>query len=312
MYVLPLAFILDFIFGDPQFAHHPIRYMGKAIELLEPRFRKSGLSRVVSGALFAVFLIFSAWGCVFLLVAAAHAVHPMLKSALEIMLIYFCISARALEEAAMGVYRSLNRNDLPEAKERLALIVGRDVRGLSESGVARAALETVAENLSDGLVAPLFFAAIGGAPLAMAYKMVNTLDSMIGYKNERYEDFGKAAARMDDIANFIPARLSVPVIALAAHLLSARGWDALKTAAKEGAKHSSPNAGYPEAAFAGTLRVRLGGPNHYHGQLLPKPHIGEAFGEVRTEDIRKACDLMLLSSCLWLGALASAPLFWNI
>ncbi|OQY59573.1 MAG: cobalamin biosynthesis protein CobD [Desulfobacteraceae bacterium 4572_88] len=309
MYILPFAFILDLILGDPQFAHHPIRHMGKAIEILEPRFRKSRMPPIISGAFFAVFLICSTWGLISVLTAMAHGIHPILGTMLEIVLIYFCISAHALEEAAMEVWHSLSRNDLREAKDRLALIVGRDVRELSESGVAGAAVETVAENLSDGLIAPLFFAALGGAPLVMAYKMINTLDSMIGYKNKKYEDFGKVAARTDDVANFVPARVSVPVISLAAQLLSARGVQAFQTARKEGARHSSPNAGYPEAAFAGALGVRLGGPNHYHGQLISKPHIGTKFGEVQPGHIRKACDLMLLSSFLWLLILTAAGFF---
>ncbi|MCP4219427.1 MAG: cobalamin biosynthesis protein CobD, partial [bacterium] len=186
------------------------------------------------------------------------------------------------------------------AKGKLSYIVGRDVENLSEDGIAGAALETVAENLVDGVVAPLFYAAIGGAPLAMAYKMVNTLDSMVGYKNEKYLHFGKASARIDDLLNYIPARLSIPVIGLAAQFLAGRGKDAIVTAIREGRNHSSPNAGYPEAAFAGTLGVRLGGPNYYDGVLVEKPYIGKKFGIVRAGHIKKACDLMILSSFLWL------------
>jgi adenosylcobinamide-phosphate synthase len=163
----------------------------------------------------------------------------------------------------------------------------------------------VAENLVDGFVAPLFFAALGGAPLAVTYKMVNTLDSMVGYKNDRYLKFGKVSARLDDIANFIPARLAVPVIALAAELLPARsGLVALKNAWQDGARHASPNSGYAEAAFAGVLNVRLGGPNTYHGRLVEKPFIGLDYGEAQAFHIPQACDLMLLSSVIWLFAAA--------
>jgi adenosylcobinamide-phosphate synthase len=147
----------------------------------------------------------------------------------------------------------------------------------------------------------LFFAAIGGAPLAMAYKMVNTLDSMIGYKNEKYLYFGRAVARLDDVLNYVPARLSVPIIALAAQFLTGKGACAFETAVKEGANHSSPNAGLPEAAFAGALAVKLNGPNTYNGKLVDKPYIGVRFGKTKIEHIKQSCDIMMLSSLLWLG-----------
>ncbi|MDM8525449.1 adenosylcobinamide-phosphate synthase CbiB [Desulfococcaceae bacterium HSG8] len=298
-YILPAAFILDLILGDPQFPHHPIRYMGKAIEILEPYFRKPSVRLSILGAVFSISLILGVWLLTSAMMIITRSIHPVLKDVVEILLIYFCISSRCLEDAAISVCESLEQNNLEKAKEKLSFIVGRETAPLSEKGVIRAAVETVAENLVDGLISPLFFAAIGGAPLAMAYKMVNTLDSMIGYKNERYKDFGKAAARIDDAANFIPARVSIPVISLAAQILSARGTCAMKTAIREGANHASPNAGYPEAVFAGTLAVKLGGPNYYHGRLVSKPFIGTRFGQADIRHIRKACDLMLLSSFLW-------------
>lgn len=302
-YILPAAFVLDFVLGDPHCLFHPVRWMGKAIETMEPRFRNLQTSLSISGVLFAVCLILCTWGLTFILTALAQIIHPLLKSGIEIVLVYYCISARSLQKAAMDVGQSLMQKRLAEARKKVAFIVGRDVEKLTETGVARAAVETVGENLVDGVISPLFFAAIGGAPLAMAYKMINTLDSMVGYKNEKYKDFGKAAARIDDMANFIPARLSVPVIAFAARLLARRGSYAMKTAVKEGSNHSSPNAGYPEAAFAGALGVKLGGPNEYFGKQVIKPYIGTKFGDVMIEHIKKACDLMLLSSVLWVGIL---------
>ena len=228
------------------------------------------------------------------------------------MLIYYCISARSLEKSAIEVYDSLIQNRIQDAKAKVALIVGRDVAKLNENGIARATVETVAENLVDGVISPLFFAAIGGAPLAMAYKMVNTLDSMIGYKSQTYQHFGKAAARIDDVANFIPARLAIPIISIAAQILAGRGSQASKTAITEGANHSSPNAGYPEAAFAGALAVRLGGPNYYQGQLVSKPYIGIRFGGIKKKYIRKACDLMLLSVLIWMFVLLSVVCFFQL
>ena len=297
-YVLPAAFLLDMIIGDPQFAHHPIRYMGKAIVLAEPFFRKLKVRLSVAGALCALCLILGTLGTTWLLMSIAQSIHPLVRNMLEILLIYTCISARSLEAAAREVCHSLEQNDLREAKDKVSLIVGRDVDPLSEKGVAQAALETVAENLVDGVISPLFFAAIGGAPLAMTYKMINTLDSMIGYKNETYKAFGKTAAHIDDGANFIPARLAVPFIAISAQILCGKGMRAFRTAVTEGGNHASPNAGYPEAAFAGALGVRLGGPNYYHGELVHKPFIGADFGSVETRHIPMACDLMLLSAFL--------------
>ena len=273
--------------------------MGKTIEVMEPVFRKFPVNLTVSGGFFAVFLIFGTWAVTSFLLEILRSFYSPLGIYFEIIMIYFCISSRSLEQAAMGVYEILKQNNLNGAKEKLAMIVGRDVRNLSETGVARAAVETVAENLVDGVISPLFFASIGGAPLVMAYKMVNTLDSMIGYKNEIYKDFGKTAAHIDDAANYIPARLSVHIIALGAQMISGKGEDVKDTARAEGSNHSSPNSGYPEAAFAGALDVKLGGPNIYHGMLVSKPYIGTWLGQIHIEDIKKACDLMVLSSCLW-------------
>jgi adenosylcobinamide-phosphate synthase len=299
-FVLPAAFALDFMLGDPRSLPHPVRWMGKAIDSLEPRFRRISPSLTLSGTLFAVVLIIGVWLLSFLALEAVHRIHPLLKSLLDIILIYYCISARSLEDAAMEVAQCLSQKKLPEAKRKVALIVGRDIDNYKEDGLARATVETVAENLVDGVTAPLFFAAVGGAPLAMAYKMANTLDSMVGYKNQTYRQFGKAAAGIDDFLNYIPARLTVPVIALASQILSGRGERSLATAVCEGANHASPNAGYPEAAFAGALAVKLNGPNYYNEKLVDKPYIGKHFGKTSPGHIRKACDIMLLSSFLWL------------
>ena len=297
--VLPAAFLLDFFIGDPQFAHHPVRYMGRAIEVLEPRFRKLPVPLAAAGALFALSLILGTWAGVAGALGAARVVSPALQTALEIAVLYFCISSRGLASAAADIHGILRRGDLRGARSRLAMIVGRDTSRLSETGVARAAVETTAENLVDGFISPLFFFLLGGAPLAAAYKMVNTLDSMVGYKNDAYREFGKASARIDDVANYVPARLSVPVIALAAQLLNGRGVETFRTALREGRRHSSPNAGYSEAAFAGALQVKLGGPNVYHGRRVDKPYIGAAFGEVALRHVPRACDLLELSAVLW-------------
>ncbi|MEE4261630.1 MAG: adenosylcobinamide-phosphate synthase CbiB [Desulfobacteraceae bacterium] len=299
-YILPAAFMVDLILGDPRFLPHPVRWMGKTIEVAEPRFRKIPADPIIAGALFAVGLITGTWLLTYFLLVAVNSLHPMLKNAFEIIFIYYCISAGSLEEAALEIKHLLKNKDITGAREKVALVVGRDVTSYRETDIARATVETVAENLVDGVVSPLFYAAIGGAPLAMAYKMVNTLDSMVGYKNEKYMNFGRVSARIDDVLNYIPARLAVPIVSLATHILSGKGASSLKTAIREGANHSSPNAGFPEAAFAGALSVKLNGPNFYNGKLVDKPFIGIRLGNTSTKHIKKACDIMMLSSFLWL------------
>jgi adenosylcobinamide-phosphate synthase len=299
-YILPAAFALDILLGDPPRLPHPVRLLGKAIEKLEPPFRRLRVNLIFSGALYAVVLILGTWLLTFLVLTTAYRVHPFFKTFLDIILIYYCISICSLDGAAMEVKRCLQQQQVQAAKKKVAMIVGRDINNYKENGLARATVETVAENLVDGVTAPLFFAAIGGAPLALAYKMTNTLDSMVGYKNDTYRHFGRASARIDDVLNYLPARLTVPVVALAAQILARRGKWSLMTAVCEGAHHASPNAGYPEAAFAGALAVKLNGPNYYYGKLVDKPYIGVCFGQSSPGHIKKACDIMLLSSVLWL------------
>jgi adenosylcobinamide-phosphate synthase len=303
-YTLLGAFVLDLVLGDPLRLFHPVRWMGMAISSMEPIFRRLQIPLVISGALFAGSLILGAWGITALLVNLAGIAHPVWRLIFETILIYYCISPSSLRKAAMDVDDALISSGLTKARKKVSFIVGRETEHLSEQGVIRAAVETVAENLVDGVISPLFYAAIGGAPLAMAYRMVNTLDSMVGYRNDNYLQFGRISARMDDIANYIPARLSIPIIAFAAQLLSGSGNRAFQTAVHEGAHHASPNSGFSEAAFAGALAVKLNGPSTYHGRVVNKPYIGIAFGDVTRSDIRKACDLMLLCSFLWIIILA--------
>lgn len=304
---LLLAFIMDLFIGDPPFLPHPVRWMGHAITRWEPHFRSRAIHLRKNGVWFTIVMVATTWGLSFLLLKAAYLLTPWIGGILEIVMIYFCLATHSLQEAARVVGEDLRSHNLPAARRSVAMIVGRETDRLNEEGVSRAAVETVAENLVDGIVAPLFYAVIGGAPLAMTYKMVNTLDSMIGYKNERYLDFGRAAARLDDAANWLPARLTVPLVALAAAFLNGRWRPTLVLARRDGQKHTSPNAGLSEAAFAGALAVRLGGPNRYHGLMVAKPWIGAEFDPVRREDIARACDLMLLTAVLALLILWGLP-----
>jgi adenosylcobinamide-phosphate synthase len=308
-YIIFFVFVLDFIVGDPVFLPHPVVFMGKAIEFFEPLFKKISSNQVFCGALFAVFLI----GSTFLLTASiiyfCTSINFFFGHIISIVLLFFTFSSKSLYKAAMEVKTALEENGVEAGKDKVAMIVGRDVKHLDKAGVVKAAVETVAENFVDGFLSPLFFALIGGVPCAVAYKMINTLDSMVGYKNEKYIEFGRASAKIDDAANFIPARISVIIIAGTAIVFSGqRGFSSLKTGLKEGRFHKSPNAGFPEAAFAGALHIKLGGPNYYHGKLVDKPYIGNDFNDPDLNQIKQACELMLLSS--FLSIIISSFILW--
>ena len=295
--VLAAAFILDVLAGDPAWLPHPIIWMGRAISFFEPRFRALIKKPFLSGLGFAVFLITFVFLLSTAVVVAASKIHPVAGLVIQTILIFYSFSTKSLYKAAMDVFQPLAKGDLPLARIRVGYIVGRQTQALDKTGITRAACETVAENFVDGFLSPLCFALVLGAPGAMMYKMINTLDSMVGYKNDTYLLFGRAAARIDDVANFIPARLCVVVIPLATAILSfSRGRRALVTALSQGRNHKSPNAGFPEAAFAGALGVRFGGPNVYHGQLVDKPYIGGAFADPSPARINQACELMMLSA----------------
>ncbi len=313
-YIIFAAFVLDFILGDPGWLPHPIVGMGNAIAFFEKKFRKpfkkspaknqsknqaKNLARqqIFSGLLFALFLISSTWVISFCLVKIFTLVHPLLGFTVQAWLLFYCFSAKSLVQAALEVASPLGARDIETARKKVAMIVGRQTKTLDKIAVTRATVETVAENFVDGFLSPLFFALLFGVPGALAYKMINTLDSMVGYKNDTYIFFGRASARIDDAANFIPARISVVVISLAAFLLSARrGIMAFKTGISQGNHHKSPNAGYPEAAFAGALEIRMGGPNIYHGKLVEKPYIGREFNDPGIHGIKRSCELMMLSA----------------
>ena len=303
-YVIAAAFVLDLALGDPRWLPHPIIWMGNAISFFERRLRALMKSPFVAGLCFALFLI----GLTALLstavVALAQRIHPLVGLGVQALLLFYCFSVKSLVQAARDVSRPLKAGNLVEARRMVGMIVGRETHSLDGPAVTRATVETVAENFVDGFLSPLFFALVFGVPGALTYKMINTLDSMVGYKNDKYILFGRAAARIDDLANFIPARLSVAVISLAAALVSpALGRRALETVRADGRAHKSPNAGFPEAAFAGSLGVRMGGPNVYHGELVEKPYIGGQFPEPGLDRIDRACELMLLSALV--GAVAA-------
>jgi adenosylcobinamide-phosphate synthase len=280
--------------------------MGCGVSRLEPVFRRLPLPPALSGALLTVGLIVTAGAAAWAAAAAAEAVSDTAAMLMQAVLLYYCLAIRSLQQSAMEVFRDLERGDLSGARRSVSMIVGRDTRNLSPEKISQAAVETVAENLVDAVVSPLFFFAIGGVPAAMAYKMANTLDSMIGHRDDRYRDFGKAAARIDDAANWIPARLSVWITAAAAWMIAGKGRAVLRRARRDGNRHLSPNAGRIEAAFAGALGVALGGPSVYRGQRVDKPVIGAGLAAAQPRHILRACELMVLASliaCLLVGCL---------
>lgn len=279
---LIIGALLDALLGDPLWLPHPIRLFGKLISAGEKKLNK-GSHRILKGGVL-VFVLVS------LVAATLYALKVLLKDqpnillAYESVLVFYGLANRGLVQEALKVERKLMGEGIVAARKQLSMIVGRETQKLTGSQVRTATLETLAENLSDGVVAPLFFYAVGGAPLMLAYKMANTLDSMIGYKNDKYILFGRVAARFDDVLNYLPARLTAYLMALLS--LSLRG---LKFIFRFGRKHASPNAGFPEAALAGILDCQFGGPNYYHGKRVDKPYIGQQSRELSHNDVLRTC-----------------------
>ena len=276
---LLIGWVLDQLFGDPQRLPHPVVWFGKAIAFCEHRLNK-GHHRKLKGAVIAIGLI------VGIFILTSFLISSISHFLISAVLIFYCLAGTTLIREVRQVFLALDRS-LEEGRAQVARIVGRDTSDLSAQEVRTAALETLAENLSDGVIAPLFWLAVLGVPGMMAYKMVNTLDSMIGYKTERYKDFGCWAAHIDDVANYIPARLTALLMVLP-HAVVSGQWSVFTFVRHYGRMHASPNSGYPEAALAGILNCRFGGPHYYFGELFDKPFIGENDRELTTADMRKA------------------------
>ncbi|WP_298440247.1 adenosylcobinamide-phosphate synthase CbiB [Geobacter sp.] len=302
------AVALDLLLGDPRWLPHPVVQIGRLVSLLEKLLRRTVASERTAGVLLLVVTVGVTYGIGLGIVRGAALLHPAAGVAVSALLGWTCLAARSLHGESRPVADALARGDLPEARRFLSYIVGRDTAGLSEAEIWRGTVETVAENTSDGVIAPLLFLMIGGAPLALAYKAVNTLDSMVGYRNEHYRRFGWASARFDDLANLVPARLSGVLICLAAPLVGLSGRNALRMMLRDGRNHSSPNSGIPEAAAAGALGVRLGGTNSYFGKPVAKPTIGDPCRPLDAGAWRGAVRLMYGAE----GVLAACWLFYLI
>lgn len=299
---LLLGWVLDLIFGDPQWLWHPVRGIGFLISKGEKLLRRLMPRREFLGGMILTLLVVSVSFLIpFALLWLAGLVHFGLQFCLEAFFCYQILATKSLRVESMRVHRYLAAGDLPNARKYLSWIVGRDTQNLEPGQIARAAVETVAENTSDGVVAPMLFLTIGGAPLGFLYKAINTLDSMIGYKNDRYLYFGRFAARLDDVANFIPAILSSWLMIAAAFLLRLDWRNAVKIYRRDRHNHKSPNSAKTESVAAGALNLQLAGDAYYFGKLVKKPTIGDDNRPIATEDIPLMNRLMYLTSFLALA-----------
>ncbi len=303
------AFLLDAAIGDPEGMPHPVRAMGWAIQRMESALyheEQTSAQKLVGGAVLTLAVVAGTMIGAKNMLVLLRTKTPVIASACELALTASCVALRSLLDEARSVVRALEAEDIATARLRLARIVGRDTQHLDAAEISRAVIEALAESLCDGVIAPMFYLAIGGVPLALGYKAVNTLDSMIGHRNERYLYFGRVAARLDDFANLLPARGAAMLLAFAAcGFPGANPSLAVKTWLDDGSKHASPNAGQPEAAMAGALGVCLGGANTYDGEVIESPRMGAAFRSPDVADARRALCLTAAA-----GALAAGFCWW--
>ena len=302
--VVALGFLLDQVLGDPHWLYHPVRLIGAYISFLEKGIRKlfgEGESALLVGGVVLVILVTGTTAVVSGgILYTCGRISPWLRFLASVILCYQLFAVKSLKDESMKVYQKLKENDLPGARYAVSMIVGRDTENLSETGVTKAAVETIAENTSDGVIAPLLFLAIGGPALGFLYKSINTMDSMVGYKNDRYLYFGRTAAKLDDIVNYIPARISALLMVVSCFLCGKefdgkRAWYIFK---RDRCKHASPNSAQTEAVCAGALGIRLAGNASYFGKIVEKPYIGDAERAVETEDIKRADRLLYATAVL--------------
>jgi adenosylcobinamide-phosphate synthase len=303
--LLPAVHLADQIAGDPEWLPHPVRLMGLAITKGEELLRRPDQNceaELLAGAALTATVVTGSYVLTKLAIHAAYRCSRLLGAVTEVALGWTCLAARNLRDEASSVLDALEAQDILLARQRLARIVGRDTNDLDVNEISRAVIETVAESASDGIVAPIFYMGLGGVPLAMAYKAVNTLDSMIGHADARYFYFGKLAARLDDAANFVPARLTALATVTGALLSGDNAGDAARVWLRDCDKHKSPNAGQPESAMAGALGVRLGGGNFYQGEFIPAERIGAEYGMPEIRHARQSIRILSTVAVLGLGA----------
>ncbi|MEK6591204.1 MAG: adenosylcobinamide-phosphate synthase CbiB [Nitrospinota bacterium] len=296
--VILFAFTLDLLLGDPDWIPHPVRWIGKGIKIVESFLRKTRIPLKISGILLAVCIVLFTFITTFFLIKFTYSINTYLGFFISIITVYISIAPRNLHDESMKVYRCLKNREFKSARRNLSMIVGRDTHGLNEMEIIRASVETVAENIVDAVISPIFYTLMGGATMAFVYRAINTMDSMVGYKNNIYIDFGWAAARLDDIANYVPARISAVLIPLSSFICGNDWLFSFKIALRDGNKNPSPNSGIPESAVAGALGIQLGGLNFYGGIPSQKPLIGNSISELSVRHIREVNRLMFVTSIL--------------
>ena len=293
-----IAFLLDIMIGDPRWFPHPVRMIGVCIEYCEKVLRRLIPSKQVGGIFLTFIIVIGTYLVTYQLLIFFYEIRWSLGILVSIIIIFFSLSTRDLLRETGNVLKALKSGNLKTARKNLSRIVGRDTQNLSEEQIATGCIETSAENIVDGIIAPLFYAFIGGPALAMAYKSINTLDSMVGYKNDKYIDFGRASAKLDDVANYIPARIAAVVLPIASYLCGANYSNSVKILKRDGRKHPSPNSGIPEAAIAGALGIRLGGPSVYNDVRSDKPFIGDPQRNVSFHDISSTSKIVVVSAII--------------
>jgi len=305
-YQILIALCLDLIAGDPRWVPHPVKFIGKLASALEAPMRARIPDARAAGAVTALLVLAITVAAVWLVISWSRALSPLLGDAVSIYFMYAGIAARDMVSHSTDVYEALRSGSLDEARRRVGMICGRDIASLDATGVTKAAVESVAENLVDGVTAPLLFAVIGGPVGIMAYKAVNTLYSTFGYKNDQYREFGRLSAKIDDVANFVPARLTALLVPVAARLLGEKSVGACQVLLRDRLKHPSPNAGQTEAAVAGALGVQLGGPSYYGGQPSNKPTLGDPVEAIEPAHILRANALLVVTTILFFGLMLAA------
>lgn len=306
--LLLIAVGLDLLLGDPRFLHHPVVYIGRLINFLETGLRGLLNNRCLAGILLCLGVLLVAGGVTALFLWLSGEIHPLLQSVVAVYIAFTTLALRQLHKESREVVELIEAGDLDNARRSLSLIVGRDTAHLNEEDILRACIETVAENTSDGVIAPMFYLFLGGPVLAMIYKATNTLDSMVGYRDDRFREMGRASARLDDMLNLLPARLTGLLMVIAALPIGLNGWAALKVMLRDARKTSSPNSGFPESAAAGALGIQLGGPAVYFGLKVDKPTLGDPDRPVTVRSYKSMVKLMYASS--FLALLIGVVLLW--
>ena len=302
IYACIIGFVLDLIVGDPHWLYHPVRLIGKLIssteKLVRGCFPKTKSGERIGGIVLAIIVMVISTGIPLVILLVCYKTNAYLGLIIESIFCYQLLATKSLKVESMKVYSALKDKDIVKARYAVSMIVGRDTKSLDAVGITKAAVETVAENTSDGSIAPLIAIIIGGAPLGFLYKSINTMDSMIGYKNDKYINLGRFAAKLDDIVNYIPARFSAYMMILSAYILRMDGKNAYRIYKRDRYKHASPNSAHTESVCAGALRVRLAGDAYYFGKLHQKEYIGDALREIEIEDIKRANHLLYMCAFL--------------